>query len=75
MASSRHGAFYEKGEYITIIFSPIVTKSYQNELAAIKTAGAIRKAIIESNHSSVEKIALYPAADNAIAVPLPIPAN
>jgi len=56
LISERHGAVYEKGEYLTIIFSPIVTKSYQNEIAAIKTAGAMRKAIIESNHSSVEKI-------------------
>ncbi|MEK6935314.1 MAG: hypothetical protein AABW67_00845 [Nanoarchaeota archaeon] len=56
LISERHGAFYEKGEYLTIIFSPLVTKSYQNEIAAIKTAGAIRKAIIDSNHSSVEKI-------------------
>ena len=56
LASERKGAVYEKGEYITAIFSPLVTKSYQNELTAVKTAGVIRKAIIDSNHSSAEKI-------------------
>lgn len=52
----RKGAVYEHGEYIYIIFSPLVTKHSQNELAAVKAAHEIVSLLTEYNNKFTEKI-------------------
>ncbi|MDD5193624.1 MAG: hypothetical protein PHF67_03490 [Candidatus Nanoarchaeia archaeon] len=53
---ARKGAVYEHGEYVYIVFSPIVTKHMQNELAAVKSSHEIASLLNEYNQKFNEKI-------------------
>ena len=50
------GAVYRAGEYFFIIFSPLLTKSFKNEMQAVKSAVSIQKALEEHNKKFNERI-------------------
>ncbi len=50
------GAVYEQGDYIFIIFSPLMTRSYKNEVNAAKAAEKILLALKEHNKKFKNKI-------------------
>ncbi|MBS3075596.1 hypothetical protein J4429_04005 [Candidatus Pacearchaeota archaeon] len=52
----RKGAVYEHGEYVYIVFSPLVTKHANNELAAVKSSHEIITLLNEYNEKFKEKI-------------------
>lgn len=53
---TKKGLIDWKSDYVFIIFSPIVTKTYANEILASKVAFALWKALNEYNKKSKEKI-------------------
>jgi hypothetical protein len=50
------GAVYEQGDYIQVIFSPLVTRSLKNEFAAVKSSQEILKVLSEHNKKFEDKI-------------------
>jgi len=52
------GAVYKKGEYIFGIFSPLITKTYKNEVFATKAAFEIKTTLNEYNKKFADKIEL-----------------
>ena len=52
------GAVYERGEFVLIIFSPLMTKTYKNEAIAAKVAQEISGKLIEYNKKFASKIDL-----------------
>jgi hypothetical protein len=55
---SKKGVIYERGEYVLIIFSPLMTKTYHNEVIAAKVAELIQLEITTYNKKFSEKINL-----------------
>jgi len=55
---SKKGVIYERGEYVLIIFSPLMTKTYKNEVIAAKVAGLIQEETTVYNKRFSEKINL-----------------
>jgi len=53
---SKKGAVYEQGDFIFIIFSPLMTKTTKNEVEAAKMAGKISTVLKEHNKKFSEKI-------------------
>ncbi len=54
--ATKKGMVEPKGDYIMIIFTPLVTKTFSNENLAAKTAGEIFKKLNTYNKKSVDKI-------------------
>lgn len=52
----KKGAVYEQGDFIFIIFSPLITKSYKNEVDSAKAAEKIVLVLNEHNKKFSEKI-------------------
>lgn len=50
------GVIYETGDYFFIMFSPLITKSFKNEVIAIKSAISVKKALEDYNKKFKEKI-------------------
>lgn len=50
------GAVNEHGDYIFVLFSPLITKSFRNEIEATKAAERIADALKEHNKKFAEKI-------------------
>jgi hypothetical protein len=55
-AYEKKGAVYEQGDYIFIIFSPLMTKSSKNEVEAAKAAEKISLVLEEHNKKFRDKI-------------------
>ena len=55
-AYGKRGAVYEQGDYIFILFSPIMTKTHKNEIEAAKVAQNILKVLKEHNKKFKDKI-------------------
>ena len=53
---SRRGAVYEQGDFIYIIFSPIMTRTTKNEIVAARTAEEILEVLREHNKKFQDKI-------------------
>lgn len=56
IAKDNRGMINVKDDYILIIFTPLVTKTFKNEISATKTGEKLRKELSEYNKKSVEKI-------------------
>lgn len=52
----KRGAVYEQGDYIFIIFSPLMTKTLKNEVIAAKAAQKIQAVLKEHNKKFKDKI-------------------
>lgn len=52
----KKGAVYEHGNFIFIIFSPLITKSFRNEIEAVKGAEKIAEGLKEHNRKFSDKI-------------------
>ncbi len=52
----KKGAVYERGDYIFLVFSPLMTRSFKNEVQAVKSAEKIRSALKEYNKKFKDKI-------------------
>jgi hypothetical protein len=52
----KKGAVYERGDNIFIVFSPLMTKSFKNEVRAAKAAEKIMSALKEHNKRFKDKI-------------------
>ncbi len=52
----KKGAVYEHGNFIFVIFSPIITKTFRNEIDATKSAEKIAEGLKEHNRKFSEKI-------------------
>lgn len=52
----KKGAVHENGNYIFVVFSPLITKSSKNEIEAIKAAEKIAEGLTEHNRRFSEKI-------------------
>lgn len=55
-AYSRKGAVFTSKDYTFIIFSPLITKTFKNEITAIKSAEKIVSEIAENNRKFSDKI-------------------
>lgn len=55
-AYNKKGAVYESGNYTFIIFSPLITKTFKNEIEAIKASESIVSALNEHNKKFNDKI-------------------
>jgi hypothetical protein len=55
-AYSKKAAVYENGNYVFIIFSPLVTRTFKNDMEAIKTAEKIVISLNEFNRKFSDKI-------------------
>jgi hypothetical protein len=53
---NKRGAVYEQGDFIFIIFSPLMTKTSKNEVQAAKVAEKVVKVLIDHNKKFREKI-------------------
>ncbi len=56
MARAKKGMVELTGKYMTIIFSPLITKTYKNEITAAKVGQEILKKLEDYNKKSGEKI-------------------
>jgi len=52
----KRGAVYERGDNIFIVFSPLMTRSFKNEIKAAKAAEKIISALKEHNKKFADKI-------------------
>ena len=52
----KRGAVYEQGDYIFIVFSPLMTRSFKNEVKAVEAAEKIISALKEHNKRFKDKI-------------------
>ncbi len=52
----KRGAVYERGDNIFIVFSPLMTRSFKNEIKAAKAAEKIVSALREHNKKFTDKI-------------------
>ena len=52
----KRGAVYERGDYIFVVFSPLMTRSFKNEIRAAKAAEKIVSALKEHNKKFTDKI-------------------
>jgi hypothetical protein len=55
-AQNAKGLVDWRGDYVFVVFSPIITKTYKNEILAVKEAEKIKKALEEYNKKFKEKI-------------------
>ncbi len=54
--AEKKGAIYEYGDYIYVIFSPLLTRSFKNEVKATKVAGLLQHSLQIYNKKFKEKI-------------------
>jgi hypothetical protein len=54
--TNNKGSIYEKGDYLFGIFSPLITKSFKNEMLAAKSAETIKESLIQYNKKFLDKI-------------------
>ncbi len=52
----KRGAVYEQGDFIYIIYSPLMTRTFNNEAIAARTAEKIKKVLQEHNKKFKDKI-------------------
>ncbi len=52
----KRGAVYERDDYIFVVFSPLMTRSFKNEIKAAKAAEKIASALKEHNKKFTDKI-------------------
>lgn len=52
----KRGAVYERADYIFVVFSPLMTRSFKNEIRAAKAAEKIVSALKEHNKKFTDKI-------------------
>ncbi len=55
---NKKGVIYERGEYVLIIFSPLMTKTYKNEVIAANVAGLIQTGMTAHNKKFSDKLKL-----------------
>jgi len=53
---TKKGAIYESGDYLIAVFSPLMTRSYRNEIIAAKSAELIQNLLKDYNKKFIDKI-------------------
>jgi len=54
--SNKKGVIYETGDYVIVVFSPLITRSFKNEVTAIKAAQVMQNSLKIYNRKSTDKI-------------------